>query len=129
MAVTAEELSAGLARVCARAGLGALSLEPQRLTGGAVMESWRFAAGGSDYVLRRAPSLAFMEGRPQSETGPRNYLRPGIPSIQAGPGGPLSSHVPENRVSLHPEELTQADVAADCMHAQWQVRAPEHGCI
>ncbi|WP_086739949.1 phosphotransferase [Erythrobacter colymbi] len=59
-----EELGAGLARVCARAGLGALSLPPQRLTGGAVMESWRFAAGGSDYVLRRAPSLAFMEGRP-----------------------------------------------------------------
>lgn len=64
MAVTAEELSAGLARVCARAGLGNLAGEPQRLTGGAVMESWRFAAGGSDYVLRRAPSLAFMEGRP-----------------------------------------------------------------
>lgn len=62
--MTPEELSAGLARVCARAGLGALSLEPQRLTGGAVMESWRFSAGGSDYVLRRAPSLAFMEGRP-----------------------------------------------------------------
>ncbi|ASJ92450.1 phosphotransferase family protein [Porphyrobacter sp. CACIAM 03H1] len=57
-------MSAGLARVCARAGLGALSLAPQRLTGGAVMESWRFSAGGSDYVLRRAPSLAFMEGRP-----------------------------------------------------------------
>jgi len=50
--------------VCERAGLGALAGEPQRLTGGAVMESWRFAAGGSDYVLRRAPSLAFMEGRP-----------------------------------------------------------------
>lgn len=62
--MTVDDLSAGLARVCARAGLGALSLEPQRLTGGAVMESWRFAAGGSDYVLRRAPSLAFMEGRP-----------------------------------------------------------------
>lgn len=62
--MTADELGAGLARVCARAGLGALSLKPQRLTGGAVMESWRFAAGGSDYVLRRAPSLAFMEGRP-----------------------------------------------------------------
>ncbi len=28
------------------------------------MESWRFAAGGDDFVLRRAPSLAFMEGRP-----------------------------------------------------------------
>jgi len=64
VAVTAGELGAGLARVCARAGLGALSSEPQRLTGGAVMESWRFGAGGSDYVLRRAPSLAFMEGRP-----------------------------------------------------------------
>ena len=62
--MSADELSAGLARVCARAGLGALSLEPQRLTGGAVMESWRFSAGESAYVLRRAPSLAFMEGRP-----------------------------------------------------------------
>jgi aminoglycoside phosphotransferase (APT) family kinase protein len=59
-----DQLQTGLARVCARAGLGALSLPPQRLTGGAVMESWRFAAGGSDYVLRRAPSLAFMQGRP-----------------------------------------------------------------
>ena len=35
-----------------------------RLTGGATMESWRFDAGGTAYVLRRAPSLAFMEGRP-----------------------------------------------------------------
>ncbi|WDA42007.1 phosphotransferase [Erythrobacter sp. BLCC-B19] len=57
-------LHEGLARLCARAGLGLLAGEPQRLTGGAVMESWRFAAGGCDYVLRRAPSLAFMEGRP-----------------------------------------------------------------
>ncbi|MFN3863982.1 MAG: phosphotransferase [Erythrobacter sp.] len=64
MRIAVEELSAGLARVCARAGLGALSCAPQRLTGGAVMESWRFSAGGSDYVLRRAPSLAFMQGRP-----------------------------------------------------------------
>lgn len=64
MALTVDELSAGLARVCARVGLGALSSEPQRLTGGAVMESWRFAAGDDAYVLRRAPSLAFMQGRP-----------------------------------------------------------------
>lgn len=64
MGIGVDELSAGLARVCARAGLGALSSEPQRLTGGAVMESWRFAAGDQPYVLRRAPSLAFMEGRP-----------------------------------------------------------------
>ncbi|WP_017665882.1 phosphotransferase [Porphyrobacter sp. AAP82] len=64
MGIAASDLNAGLARVCARAGLGALSPEPQRLTGGAVMESWRFSSGGCDYVLRRAPSPAFMEGRP-----------------------------------------------------------------
>lgn len=64
MGITADELSAGLARVVARVGLGALSLAPQRLTGGAVMESWRFACGEKAFVLRRAPSLAFMEGRP-----------------------------------------------------------------
>ena len=64
MGITADELSAGLARVVARVGLGALSLAPQRLTGGAVMESWRFACGEKSFVLRRAPSLAFMEGRP-----------------------------------------------------------------
>ncbi|AOL93623.1 phosphotransferase [Porphyrobacter sp. LM 6] len=62
--MTADELSAGLARVASRVGLGALSLVPQRLTGGAVMESWRFACGDEAFVLRRAPSLAFMEGRP-----------------------------------------------------------------
>jgi len=62
--LSADELSAGLARVASRVGLGALSLAPQRLTGGAVMESWRFGAGDEAYVLRRAPSLAFMEGRP-----------------------------------------------------------------
>ena len=28
------------------------------------MESWRFCAGGEDFVLRRAPSLAMMEDRP-----------------------------------------------------------------
>lgn len=28
------------------------------------MESWRFACGDTAFVLRRAPSLAFMEGRP-----------------------------------------------------------------
>lgn len=59
----ASALRAGLAAALARAGLG----EPRelvRLTGGATMESWRFSAGGSDYVLRRAPSEAFMAGRP-----------------------------------------------------------------
>lgn len=59
-----DRLQAGLARVSDRAGLGVLSGDPQRLTGGAVMESWRFVCGDAGFVLRRAPSLAFMEGRP-----------------------------------------------------------------
>jgi len=129
--IDTASLREGLARVCARAGLGALAGEPQRLIGGAVMESWRFAVAegappqgggvrsaagedasaatdgraaarvegaptddlegapthdlkgapthdlegaptpqppprgeGEQFVLRRAPSLAFMEGRP-----------------------------------------------------------------
>ncbi len=58
-----EALATGLARVMARAGLGAPS-RLSRLTGGATMESWRFDADDAAFVLRRAPSLQFMEGRP-----------------------------------------------------------------
>ncbi len=61
--MTPDRLRDGLAGVTKRAGLGPPG-EPRRLTGGATMESWRFSAGGEDFVLRRAPSLEFMEGRP-----------------------------------------------------------------
>ncbi len=57
------ELAIGLEKALARVGLGA----PEglmRLTGGATMESWQFEASGGAYVLRRAPSLEFMEDRP-----------------------------------------------------------------
>ena len=57
------DIKAGLERAMAREGFG----EPsglQRLTGGAMMESWRFEVDGKAFVLRRAPSAAFMEGRP-----------------------------------------------------------------
>ncbi|MEM1197074.1 MAG: phosphotransferase [Pseudomonadota bacterium] len=60
---TPDQLIEGLARVMARAGLSPPE-GLQRLTGGATMESWRFAVGGRKFVLRRAPSLAFMEDRP-----------------------------------------------------------------
>lgn len=56
-------LEQGLIRALARVGLSA-PFGLARLTGGATMESWRFSIGGEDFVLRRAPSLAFMEGRP-----------------------------------------------------------------
>ena len=60
---TPNQLIDGLARVCTRAGLTPPS-GLERLTGGATMESWRFSCGTQDFVLRRAPSLAFMEDRP-----------------------------------------------------------------
>ncbi|QFT76675.1 phosphotransferase [Erythrobacter sp. THAF29] len=60
---TPDQLIEGLARVCSRAGLPPPS-DLMRLTGGATMESWRFSAGEDQFVLRRAPSLAFMEDRP-----------------------------------------------------------------
>ena len=58
----------GLTRALARVGLSAPS-GLARLTGGATMESWRFASGGEDYVLRRAPSLEFIAERPMSHAG------------------------------------------------------------
>ena len=58
-----RQLQDGIAHVAKRAGLGAVS-DLVRLTGGATMESWRFSAGGEDYVLRRAPSAQMMETRP-----------------------------------------------------------------
>ncbi|WP_298307464.1 phosphotransferase [uncultured Erythrobacter sp.] len=57
------QLLEGLTRVCARAGLD-VPHGLNRLTGGATMESWHFFSGESGFVLRRAPSLEFMEGRP-----------------------------------------------------------------
>ncbi|QZD94395.1 phosphotransferase [Qipengyuania gelatinilytica] len=59
----ASRLHDGLERALGRVSLGA----PEnlvRLTGGATMESWRFETGGAAFVLRRAPSLAFLDDRP-----------------------------------------------------------------
>ena len=58
-----EALRRGLARAMARAGYAGPA-QLQRLTGGATMESWRFDADGEAFVLRRAPSPAFMAERP-----------------------------------------------------------------
>lgn len=61
--VEAAELTEGLARALRRARLSPPeSLE--RLTGGATMESWRFVSDGAPFILRRAPSPAFMAQRP-----------------------------------------------------------------
>ncbi len=61
--LTKADLTSGLAQLLARK-----NMEPPtgltRLTGGATMESWRFLSGDDAFVLRRAPSLEFMEDRP-----------------------------------------------------------------
>jgi aminoglycoside phosphotransferase (APT) family kinase protein len=58
-----HSLDQGLTSALARIGLpGPSTLE--RLSGGANMESWRFVAGAETCVLRRAPSLEMMAGRP-----------------------------------------------------------------
>lgn len=58
-----SQLSKGLASALGRIGIGRPE-DLKRLTGGATMESWRFSADGQQFVLRRAPSLAFMQERP-----------------------------------------------------------------
>ncbi|MEQ1499502.1 MAG: phosphotransferase family protein [Novosphingobium sp.] len=69
-----DSLIAGLTRALARIGLphpGGL----ERLSGGANMESWRFAAGSEVCVLRRAPSLEMMAGRPMDHHGEAALVR------------------------------------------------------
>ncbi len=47
----------------------------ERLSGGANMESWRFAAGNADCVLRRAPSAEMMLGRALDHHGEAALIR------------------------------------------------------
>ncbi len=65
---------AGLASALARVGL-APPERLERLSGGANMESWRFAAGDQLCVLRRAPSAAMMAGRPMDHAGEARLIR------------------------------------------------------
>lgn len=67
-------LNAGLTRALARAGLPAPSAL-ERLSGGANMESWRFSAGAETCILRRAPSLEMMAGRPMDHAGEAALIR------------------------------------------------------
>lgn len=69
-----EALIGGLTTALARIGLPApAGLE--RLSGGANMESWRFIAGDAVCVLRRAPSLEMMAGRPMDHAAEAALIR------------------------------------------------------
>jgi aminoglycoside phosphotransferase (APT) family kinase protein len=69
-----DELTQGLAAALARIGLPAPE-GLERLSGGANMESWRFQAGDALCVLRRAPSLEMMAGRPMDHAGEVQVVR------------------------------------------------------
>lgn len=69
-----EELSDGLGRALKRIGLPAPQ-QLERLSGGANMESWRFQAGAETLVLRRAPSLEMMAGRPLDHAAEAALIR------------------------------------------------------
>lgn len=56
---TAEQL----APVMGRMGVGGTVSDVRRLSGGANLESWRFACGAGAFVLRRAPSAKWMKER------------------------------------------------------------------
>lgn len=69
-----KELCAGLERALARVDLSAPG-DLERLSGGANMESWGFAVGEQKFVLRRAPSLEMMIGRPLSHHAEAQVIR------------------------------------------------------
>lgn len=87
-------LHAGLTRALARAGLPPPSAL-ERLSGGANMESSRFTAGPETCILRRAPSLEMMAGRPMDHAGEAALIR------AARAAGVLA---PEILVELEPED-------------------------
>lgn len=69
-----QTLAEGLATALRRIGLPPpTGLE--RLSGGANMESWRFSSGDEACVLRRAPSLDMMVGRPMDHAGEAALIR------------------------------------------------------
>ena len=67
-------LAQGLTSALARIGLPTPD-GLERLSGGANMESWRFTAGDAICVLRRAPSLEMMVGRPLDHAAEAALIR------------------------------------------------------
>lgn len=62
----ASDLADRLAGAMTRAGVVGELRDLERLSGGANLESWRFAVGEEAFVLRRAPSVEWINNRPLS---------------------------------------------------------------
>lgn len=71
----AARLEAALPQVMQRAGHAGAIGRPQRLSGGANMQSWLFACGDDSFVLRRAPSDAWIAGRALDLAGEAAVIR------------------------------------------------------
>jgi aminoglycoside phosphotransferase (APT) family kinase protein len=95
MSADGEKLAERLAAVMARGGITGTVTELGRLSGGANMESWLFACGGERFVLRRAPSAEWLDGRPLKIDGEAAVIR------AAGTAG---VRAPEVVVELGPQD-------------------------
>lgn len=71
----AAQLAESLAPVMNRAGFAGPVAAPQRLSGGANMQSWLFGCGGERFVLRRAPSDEWIAGRALDLAGEAAVIR------------------------------------------------------
>lgn len=70
-----QDFAGALGAVMARVGVGAPVERMQRLSGGANMESWLFACGDEEFVLRRAPSAEWIAARPLGMDGEAALVR------------------------------------------------------
>jgi aminoglycoside phosphotransferase (APT) family kinase protein len=68
-------LASALTQVMNRAGVRGEVLRPQRLSGGANMQSWLFDCGDDRFVLRRAPSDDWIAARPLDLAGEAAVIR------------------------------------------------------
>jgi len=68
-------LAQALTHVMHRAGHDGTVARPQRLSGGANMQSWLFSIGDNRFVLRRAPSDEWIAGRALNLAGEAEVIR------------------------------------------------------
>src|SRR3546814_8528307 len=93
-----EPLSALMSRIAGPGTLSGLS----RLSGGANMESWAFEWAGEGYVLRRAPSAAYMADRPFGHVDKAALV---MAAFDAGVKAPEGVGVMEGRSEEQTSEL------------------------
>ena len=102
-----DVLIKGLETVLGRAGIAGEVAQLERLSGGANMESWAFACGKEEFVLRRAPSAEMMAGRSLDHAGEAAVIRmaraTGVPApevvAELGPDDALGSGFVMRRIA------------------------------